>query len=254
MNSALNSLEGKVALVTGSTRGLGRTIAHALAHAGANVALNYHSDTEGAEESFQAFRATGARGALFCADITDKASIDRLLSDINAELGPVDILVVNATPDQAQRSIEDYTWSEVQRLLDAFAKSPFLLTQGVVGHMKAQAWGRIINIGSEVLDHGTPHFSAYVAAKGAQNGLNRSLAKELAPWKITVNMVSPGWIPVERHKGVQEEEKESYLSSVPMQRFGTPEDIGSAVTFLASEEARFISGANLHVNGARSVQ
>ncbi len=240
--------------MTGSTRGLGRAIAQTLGQHGAQVALNYLNDERGAQACYQAFSESGARGALYRADISDEGEINRLMSAISTELGAVDILVINATPHQPQRALEDYRWPEVQALLDAFVKSPFLLAQSAVGHMKRQGWGRIINIGSEVLDRGEPHFSAYVAAKGAQNGLHRSLAKELAPHNITVNMVSPGWIPVERHAEVPESDKRDYLESVPMGRFGLPEDIASAVAFLASEEARFISGANLHVNGARSVQ
>ena len=120
--------------------------------------------------------------------------------------------------------------------------------------MKRQGWGRIIQIGSEVLDQGAPNFSAYVAAKGGQNGLNRSLAKELAVHGITANMVSPGWIPVERHAAVSESEKDAYFSSLPMGRWGTPTDVASTVTFLASEHAGFVTGANLHVNGGRTVQ
>ena len=139
-------------------------------------------------------------------------------------------------------------------MLDAFVKSPFLLSQRVVPEMKRQRWGRIINIGSEVLADGAPNFSAYVAAKGAQNGLNRSMAKELAPWSITVNMVSPGWIPVARHADTSAADKPDYLSSIPMGRWGTPKDVAEAVTFLAGDAAGFVTGADLHLNGGRTVQ
>ena len=247
-------LRGRVALVTGSSAGLGYEIASALGQSGARVALNYAHDEGRAVDAFARYRETGAEGALVRADVTDAAEIDGLIDTVTREVGPIDVLVVNATPSQPQRALEDYGWGEVQAMLDAFVKSPFLLAQQVVGHMKEQGWGRIIQIGSEVLDEGAPNFSAYVAAKGGQNGLNRSLSKELAPWGITVNMVSPGWIPVARHADVSAADKAAYLETVPMGRWGTPTDVASAVTYLASEHAGFVTGANLHVNGGRSVQ
>jgi 3-oxoacyl-[acyl-carrier protein] reductase len=119
--------------------------------------------------------------------------------------------------------------------------------------MKRQRWGRIINIGSEVVARGVPNFTAYVAAKGGQNGFHRSLATELAPWGITVNMVSPGWIPVERHAADPQSAKDAYLAHVPAQRWGVPEDVAAAVAFLASDAAAFVTGQNLHVNGGLTV-
>ena len=247
-------LTDKVALVTGSTAGLGYEIACALGKAGAIVALNYRNDETRATLAVERFLATGAKGALFQADVTQTTDIDTLIESVVDILGTIDILVVNATPSQPQRPIEDYEWHEVQTMLDAFVKSPFLLCQRLVPHMKAQRFGRIIQVGSEVLADGTPNFSAYVAAKGGQNGLTRSLSQELAPFNITVNTISPGWIPVERHAHVENTEKAAYLETVPMDRWGTPTDVASAVTFLASDHAGFVTGANLHVNGGRTIQ
>jgi 3-oxoacyl-[acyl-carrier protein] reductase len=119
--------------------------------------------------------------------------------------------------------------------------------------MKAQRWGRIINIGSEVVARGVGNFSPYVAAKGAQNGWNRSMATELAPWNITVNMVSPGWIPVERHENDPQEEKDGYRALIPMDRWGVPDDVAGCVAFLASDAASFITAQNIHVNGGMTV-
>jgi len=248
------NLSGKVALVTGSTAGLGYEIACALGGAGAQVALNFRNDEERGQRALGRYLDSGSQGALFRGDVTDKAAVDALVDSIEADLGSIDILVVNATPSQPRRELESYSWDEVQVMLDAFVKSPFLLSQMVVGAMKSRRWGRIIHIGSEVLDKGAPNFSAYVAAKGAQNGLSRSMSQELAPWNITVNTVSPGWIPVERHANASEESKEAYLSTIPIGRWGTPRDVAGTVAFLASEHAGFITGANLHVNGGRSIQ
>jgi len=247
-------LAGKVALVTGSTRGLGYEIARSLGSAGAAVALNYSTDTSRGNNAFQQYLSTGATGALFQADVTKASQVKVMIANVVATLGSIDILVINATPSQPQRSLEDYEWSDVQSMGDAFIKSPFLLAKAVVPHMKSQRFGRIIQIGSEVLDEGTPNFSAYVAAKGGQHALTRSLSKELAKHNITVNTVSPGWIPVERHASVPQVDKEAYFKTIPMGRWGTPADVASAVIFFASAHASFVTGANLHVNGGRTVQ
>ena len=252
-SSASPRLDGRVALVTGSTAGLGREIAHALGQAGARVALNYCNQRERAETALAGFLDDGLAGALFRADVTDASAIDRLVDAVRNELGPIDILVCNATPAQPQRPLEDYTWQEAQSLLDAFVKGPFLLSQRVVPAMKERRWGRIVHIGSEVVHEGTPDFSPYVAAKGGQLGLARSLARELAPWDITVNTVSPGWVPVARHADVPAADKAAYLETVPLGRWGTPRDVAETVTFLASGAAGFVTGANIHVNGGRTV-
>ena len=244
----------KVALVTGSTAGLGYEIACALSKSGVRVAMNYRSDHQRAEAAFNSFTAGDGDGMLFCGDVTSEDGVRELAERVGRQMGGVDILVVNATPPQPQKTLLDYRWDEVQTMLDAFVKSPFLLSQQVVPHMKAQRWGRIINIGSEVFSDGTPNFTAYVAAKGGQVGLSRSLALELAPLGITVNTIAPGWIPVERHEGIADAMKETYRQTIPMGHFGVPDDVANAVVFLAGEEARFITAAHLHVNGGRTVQ
>jgi len=175
------------------------------------------------------------------------------VAEVTDRLGPVEVLIPNATPDQPQLPIEEYGWDFYQSMLDFFVKSPFLLARAVLPHMKQAGWGRILNIGSEVYDRGVPNFSAYVAAKGAQRGWTRSMATELAPWSITVNMLSPGWVPVERHEDDPQEEKDAYLAGVPLGRWGVPEDIGAAADFLVSEQAGFITGQTLLVNGGVTV-
>lgn len=253
MPDARMPLEGRVALVTGSTTGLGKAIAMALAGAGARVGLNFAHNVGRADSALREMRQHGWVGALFQADVTREAEVRRLMNECAATLGPVDILVVNATSEQPQRPVEEYDWDFVQQMLDYFVKSPFLLVQACLPHMKAQGWGRVINIGSEVVARGVPNFTAYVAAKGGQNGLHRSLATELAPYGITVNMIAPGWIPVERHAEVPQSEKDAYLAGVPAKRWGIPEDVASAALYLAGDGASFVTGQTLHVNGGLTV-
>lgn len=246
-------LSGKTALVTGSTRGLGRAMAESLARCGASVALNYYNNTSNAESVLADFTRAGMDAALFQADVTEETSVNQMVADIEGKFGPVDIIVINATCDQPHHPIEDYDWAFYQTMLDFFVKSPYLLTRACLASMKKRKFGRIINIGSEVLHLGVPNFSAYVAAKGGQNGWTRSMARELAPFGITVNMIAPGWIPVERHEKEPQEWKDAYFPGIPIGRWGVPQDLGGAVAFLASEASSFITGANLHVNGGNTV-
>jgi 3-oxoacyl-[acyl-carrier protein] reductase len=247
------SLAGRTALVTGSSKGLGRAIAMGLGAAGARVALNYKNSKRHAEQAFAAFRDAGFDGQLFRGDVVDPAGVERLCAEVREQLGPIDIVVVNATPDQPQRPIEQYDWDFYQSMLDFFVKSPYLLARAVLPHMKEQRWGRILNIGSEVLHRGVGNFSAYVAAKGAQDGWTRSMATELAPWQITVNIVAPGWIPVERHEDDPQEQKDAYRALIPMDRWGVPDDVAGVCAFLASDAASFITGQNICVNGGMTV-
>jgi 3-oxoacyl-[acyl-carrier protein] reductase len=168
-------------------------------------------------------------------------------------LGPIDILVINATCHQPELPFEQYDWPFFQTMLDYFVKSPVLLMQACLPDMKQRNWGRIIHITSEVVAMASAPFSAYVAAKGGQTGLALSTARELAGSGITVNMVAPGWIPVERHAQSSPESLLAYAAGVPAGRMGTPQDVAPSVVYLASEEARFVTGQTLSVNGGNTV-
>ena len=247
------SSEQRVALVTGASKGLGRAIAIRLGRAGCRVAVNYHSDRAGAEATVSAIRDAGGEAIALGADVTDEAAVRGLVAEIARVWGPVDILVNNATGPQPMKPVEHYAWADYAAQLDYFVKAPLLLTQATLAEMKHRRRGRIIHIGSEVADLGVPNFSAYVAAKAAMVGLTRAWAAELGPWQITVNLVSPGWIPVERHADVDAEALRGYAEGVPLRRQGTPEDVAAAVVYLASDAANFVTGQRIAVNGGKTV-
>jgi 3-oxoacyl-[acyl-carrier protein] reductase len=243
----------RTTLITGASRGLGAAIALAQGAAGSKVAVNYFNNREAAEQVCERIRQSSGDAHAFKADVRDEAEIARLVSDVADVFGGIDVLVANATGPQPFLSIEEQTWSSYLDQLEFFVKSPLLLLQQVLPGMKARGFGRIINIGSEVVDLGNPRFANYVAAKGAQLGLTRSWARELAPTGITVNLVAPGWIPTERHADTAQEELDSYTAGVPMKRMGVPEDVAKLVAFLASDAAGFITGQTFSVNGGNTL-
>ena len=247
------SLAGRVALVTGSSTGLGKATARCLGMAGAKVAVNFSSSRARADETLAELRDADITAELFQADVTSETEVDAMFSAIEKSLGPVDVVVVNATPAQPQKSIEEYDWAFYQQMLDFFVKSPYLLARRALPGMKSRCHGRLINITSEVFHLGVSPFSAYVAAKGGQTGWSRSMAHELAPHGITVNMIAPGWIPVERHKDDPQAEKDAYLATIPAGRWGRPDEVGWAATYLASDEASFVTGQTIAVNGGKTV-
>ncbi|MFK7768783.1 MAG: SDR family NAD(P)-dependent oxidoreductase [Mariniblastus sp.] len=246
------SLENRTALVTGSSTGLGKAIAMALGKSGAKIAVNYYNNEERAAKTIAEFNELGITCDLFRANVIDETSVGKMFDDVESKLGPVDILVPNATPDQPHKTIEEYDWEFYQTMIDFFVKSPYLLTRRALPHMKQQKWGRIINVTSEVFQLSVAPFSAYVAAKGGQVGWSRSMSRELAPDGITVNMIAPGWIPTERHESDPQENKDEYLATIPMQRWGVPADVAGAAVYFASNEAAFVSGQTLCVNGGNS--
>ena len=244
---------GRVALVTGSSRGLGAVIARRLARDGFAVAVN---GRPGDEQVAAVGRSIGADGGIaegFFADVTDEDQVAGLVAAITDCLGPVDVLVLNATGPQPEAPLTEVPWAGYLAQLDFFVKSPVLIGRAVLPGMQARRYGRIVHIDSEVAHRPPPGRSAYATAKSAQIGLTRSWARELAPFGITVNTVAPGFVPVERHADVPDDVRKAYLASVPAGRMGTPGDIAHAVSFLASEGAGFITGQRILVDGGRSL-
>ncbi|GIE36984.1 3-oxoacyl-ACP reductase [Actinoplanes italicus] len=237
------------ALVTGASGGLGAAIARRLAADGWPVAVNYLPDPAGAERVVAEIVAAGGTAAAFRADATDEADVAALIPAVRDTLGPVRVLVPNATGPQPVRPALDLTWQDHLDQLLFFVKSPTLLMRAVTPDMRELGGGRIIQIGSDLPERSAPGMSAYSAAKAAQLSLTRTWARELGPLGITVNLVAPGWIPVERHAAVPAEDVEAYRLDVPLQRMGTPAEVADVVGFLASDASRFITGERIAVNG-----
>jgi 3-oxoacyl-[acyl-carrier protein] reductase len=242
----------RTALVTGASRGLGAAMAVGLAEAGHRVAVNYFRNEVRAEELCAELRGRGLVAQAFHADVRERDDVVQMVKDIEAALGPVEIAVLNATGHQPMLAIEEQSWEAYLDQMEFFVKSPLLVVKAVLAGMKARGFGRIIQIGSEVVELGNPRFANYVAAKAAQLGQTRSWASELGPAGITVNLVAPGWIPTERAVDAPEEDKRRYAEGVPMRRMGQAEEVGRVVAFLASDEASFITGQKIAVNGGNT--
>jgi 3-oxoacyl-[acyl-carrier protein] reductase len=236
----------RVALVTGGSRGLGAHISRRLAADRWAVAVNYHAGQAAAESVVESIREAGGVAEAFGADVVDEAAVTTLVAEVERRLGPVVAVVANATGPQPEAGLDELTWRAHLDQLEFFVKSPTLLVQAALPGMRANGGGRVILIGSDMVDRALPRMSAYVAAKNAQVGLTKVWAKELGPDNITVNLVQPGWIPVERHAGL---DTSAYAAEVPLGRLGTPEDIAAMVAFVASEAAGFVTGQQITVNG-----
>ncbi|MDG1731585.1 MAG: 3-oxoacyl-ACP reductase FabG [Thalassotalea sp.] len=242
--SQLFSLEGKVALVTGASRGIGKAIAEQLVSQGATV-IGTATSQNGAD-NISAY--LGANGKGFELNVTNNDSIAALFDAIKSDFGGVDILVNNAgiTRDNLMMRMKDDEWDDI---IDTNLTSLFKITKAVMRPMMKKRHGRIINIGSVVGSMGNAGQVNYATAKAGLLGFTKSLAKEVASRGITVNAIAPGFIDTDMTKELTDEQKEGIFSQVPANRLGQPEEIASTVGFLASAAAGYINGETIHVNG-----
>ncbi|MBS1252284.1 MAG: 3-oxoacyl-[acyl-carrier-protein] reductase FabG [Anaerolineales bacterium] len=241
-------LTGKVALVTGSSRGIGRAIAEKLAAQGASVVVNYNTSEGAANEVVESIRANGSQAIAVQADVRDTADAKRLVKAARDEFGSLDILVNNAgtTRDMLLAMMKEADWDLV---LDTNLKGAYNVTKAAVRPMMKQRRGRIVNITSVAGVAGNPGQANYSAAKAGLIGLTKSIAKELGARKITANAVAPGYVPTDLTADLPEDLIEQAKELTPLGRLGTVEDVANAVSFLASDEAEFITGQVLRVDG-----
>ncbi|HEY3784393.1 MAG TPA: 3-oxoacyl-ACP reductase family protein [Steroidobacteraceae bacterium] len=240
----MQELKGRVALVTGASRGIGMGIALALAEAGATVAVNYRERGDEARAVVESLRKRGSSAAAFRADVSMGTAVRNMVHEIEAQLGPIDILVNNAGIAVA-RGLEDITEADFDRDIAVNLKSAFLCTQAVLPGMRARRWGRVVNISSIGARLGSGSISiGYAASKAGLEGLMRGYALRLAPEGVTVNAVAPGLTDTEMGKPLLES---GVAARIPVGRPGTPEDIGRAVLLIVSNG--YITGQTIAVNG-----
>lgn len=241
------SLEGKVALVTGATRGIGRAIALSLGEQGATV-IGTATSENGAETISGFLKEAGVSGKGVVLNVTDNEAIETVVSDIEAEFGAPDILVNNAgiTRDNLLMRMKDEEWDDI---INTNLTPVFKLSKRCLRAMTKARWGRIITITSVVGAMGNAGQSNYAAAKAGVIGFSKSLAREVGVRGITVNTVAPGFIDTDMTSGLPEAHKTALLEQVPVKRLGQPEEIAAAVSFLASPSAAYVTGETLHVNG-----
>ncbi|MDF2545741.1 MAG: 3-oxoacyl-[acyl-carrier-protein] reductase [Anaerosolibacter sp.] len=242
------TLLGKTAVVTGGSRGIGRAIVLKLAEMGANIVVNYTSSPQKAEEVVALVKEMGREAIAIQANVSDSDAIQKMMQEVEEKFSTIDILINNAgiTKDTLLMKMKDEDWDQV---MDINLKGTFNCTKAVTRKMMKQRSGKIVNLASVVGVMGNAGQANYAASKAGIIGFTKSVAKELATRGINVNAVAPGFIQTEMTDILSDEVKEAMMANIPMKQLGTPEDVANVIAFLCSDDAKYITGQVLHVDG-----
>ena len=246
-------LSNKVALVTGGGRGIGAAISRVLAQHGASVAINYSQSREKADALAEEITAAGGQAQAFAADVRDADSVRAMFEQVTERFGRIDGLINNALAGKQDGSLEDATYDDYQSAFNYGCHATINTVRAARPIMKAQGGGRIVNIVTELWNVETPNWSVYMAGKGAMVGISRSLAVELAPENITLNMVAPGWMADEK-VDPESEVSINFGKGIPLRRHGSADEIGKACVFYLSDLSSYVTGSYLPVTGGRVTQ
>ncbi len=242
-------MNGKVAVITGASRGIGAATAQLFAENGAKVVVNYANSTEAAQQVVKAIRAKGGEGIAVKADVRNEDQINALVDQTISQFGKVDILVSNAAIQFSMKTFSDMKWDEFKPKLEEELKAAFMATKAVLPIMKEQKYGKLVYISSSLSHQPLPPFIAHGTAKGALNSFVKYLAQELGSYNITANTLAPSMVETDATKHTPIEEKEKTAMFTPLGRIATPDDIARAALFMASDQSAFITGAYMPVSG-----
>ena len=245
-------LEGRHALVTGANSGIGRGIALRLAQEGASVAINYISRPEDADAVVKEIEAANVKGIAVQADVSQEEDVTRLFAEANQALGPITILVNNAGTTR-DKLILQMSLAEFEHVMDTNLRSAFLCTKAALRGMMKARWGRIVNVSSVAGLLGSAGQANYASSKAAILALTLSTAREMASRNITANAIAPGFIPTELTSTLTEQQRKFIIDSTPVGRYGKPEEVAAAISFLCLPEAGYITGQILSVDGGMSI-
>lgn len=242
------TLEGQVALVTGSSRGIGAVIARRFAEAGAKIALNYNASLAAATEVMDSINANGGDAMMIAGDVSDETSSQETIKAVVERFGRIDILVNNAGIHR-DRLLLRMSPADFDEVLQVNLRGAFLCTKYAMPHLIRQHYGRVVNVSSVVGLTGNPGQANYAAAKAGLIGFTKAVAREVASRNVTVNAVAPGYIATGMAEDLTEEQRQQILERIPMGRFGTSEDVAETILFLSSKGAGYLTGQVLTIDG-----
>ncbi|GGD97213.1 SDR family NAD(P)-dependent oxidoreductase [Paenibacillus nasutitermitis] len=243
------NLEGKVAIVTGGARGIGRAASKLLAQRGAKVVVNYLNNQEAAEAVVSDIRTNGGEAIALRADVRDPGHVAKLVDTVLEAFGKIDILVCNANMSFTAKPFAEMNWEEFSQKLNDELKAAFVTTKSVIPSMIKQKFGRIIYVSSSLGKDPSPYMIAHGTAKGGLNTFSAYIAQEFGPQGISANVVAPGLVQTDATSFMSEQEKQTISSFTPLGRVAEPEDIAGVISFLASDDSRFVTGSYAPVTG-----